>query len=320
MTAAQVQARRYLADMAAKGNWQRVIQDLNPENHLLDVNQWRPGDASWTTVLHEAAKQGAPLDVVSWLINRGALRSQRDAEGKTPYDVAKLEGHAPELLDLLAPPPSPLSREQIDRLDSLLAKAIDWFFESPFEGQDLRELFRYPPVGVLHEVPGQELWMQAPTFSGGLRVALRRGYLEMLAGYRNFMPDSAVEVRTWGFVITERGITKVYEGFANTPGDSAPSETTVPERTTKVLKWRQISDWWEADVFDATTKKLATTPQVSASIRLNTATNSGRGRVQSDTKGLASAKRLSLHPDLAHAQQAATARVAGGQTSGETTS
>lgn len=134
------------------------------------------------------------------------------------------------------------------------------------------------------------------------------------------MPDSAVEVRTWGFVITERGITKVYEGFANTPGDSAPSETTVPERTTKVLKWRQISDWWEADVFDATTKKLATTPQVSASIRLNTATNSGRGRVQSDTKGLASAKRLSLHPDLAHAQQAATARVAGGQTSGETTS
>jgi len=133
-------------------------------------------------------------------------------------------------------------------------------------------------VGVLHEVPGQELWMQAPTFSGGLRVALRRGYLEMLAGYRNFMPDSAVEVRTWGFVITERGITKVYEGFANTPGDSAPSETTVPERTTKVLKWRQISDWWEADVFDATTKKLATTPQVSASIRLNTATNSGRGR------------------------------------------
>jgi len=82
MTAAQVQARRYLADMAAKGNWQRVIQDLNPDNHLLDVNQWRPGDASWTTVLHEAAKQGAPLDVVSWLINRGALRSQRDAEGK----------------------------------------------------------------------------------------------------------------------------------------------------------------------------------------------------------------------------------------------
>ncbi|VCT90284.1 hypothetical protein MHAS_01988 [Mycolicibacterium hassiacum DSM 44199] len=147
MTAAQVQARRYPADMAAKGNWQRVIQDLNPDNHLLDVNQWRPGDASWTTVLHEAAKQGAPLDVVSWLINRGALRSQRDAEGKTPYDVAKLEGHAPELLDLLAPPPSPLSREQIDRLDSLLAKAIDWFLESPFEGQDLRELFRYPPGG-----------------------------------------------------------------------------------------------------------------------------------------------------------------------------
>lgn len=307
MVGSQVEAGCYLADMAAKGNWHRVMHDLDPENHLLDVNQWRPGDGSWITVLHEAAKQGAPLDVVSWLINRGALRSQKDAEGRTPYELAKVQGHGADLLDLLAPPPPPLSTEQIDRLDSLLAEAIDHFIQPTFEGQDLRRLFRYPPVGVLHELPARELWLQLPPILGGLRVTLQRGYLDLLAGYRSPTPAGGIEVRTWGFVITGRGVSTVYEGFVNTPADSEVSATTA-EDTSPVLKWRQVSDWWQATLVDPATGQLVTS---ATSFRIYQTEDGYQlwAWPQADEDSLALARRLSLHTDLDHAKQAANAHV-----------
>ncbi|MCB0931248.1 MAG: ankyrin repeat domain-containing protein [Mycobacterium sp.] len=241
MVESQIQAGGYLADMAAKGNWSRVIQDLDPDNHLVDVNQWRPGDTSWTTVLHEAARQGAPLEVVTWLVDRGALRSQRDSENRTAYEVAEYQGQPPELLDLLAPPPSPLSPELIEILDSRMAEVMDQFVQPAYEGQDLRRVFRYPPVGVLHEVRGNELWLQLPPASGGLRVTLQRGYIDVLFGYRSFMPDGAVEVRTWGYVLTQGGRSRVYEGFVSTPG-----EPSADEDADEVLEWRQVRNWWQA--------------------------------------------------------------------------
>ncbi|MEB3032077.1 ankyrin repeat domain-containing protein [[Mycobacterium] nativiensis] len=209
----QWQAGNYLADMAAKGNWPKVMQELNPDNHLLDVKQWRPGDRSCSTVLHQAATGGASSDVLSWLIGRGALRSQEDADGRTAYDMAALNGASPELLELLTPPPSPLEPERIETLNAHLAVTIDELIQPLFGSQDLRRLFRYPPVGVLHEVPGQELWLQVPNLMGGVRVILRRGYLELLFGYRRFGESGEVHVTTAAYLITHRGVLRVYDGY-----------------------------------------------------------------------------------------------------------
>lgn len=253
MTDSQFQAQSYLADMAAKGNWPRVMEYLDPGSGLTDVNQWRPGGKSWTTLLHEAARLGASREVVCWLLDRGALRSQTDAEGRTALDVAEQHGQQPDLLDLLAPPPSPLDTERIQLLDSHMSDVVDRFLQPAFAGQDLRKVFRYPPVGVLHEVSGSELWMQLPPSSGGLRVTLQRGFIELLLGYRD-LGGSALDVRTWGFVVTHRGAKCVYEGFASTPSD--PDMGVGIKDAGVLLKWRQASSWWQADKVDPSSRKV----------------------------------------------------------------
>ena len=70
--------------------------------HWVSVNQWRVGGSSWFAPLHQAAWHGASASVVSSLLERGALRSLRTRDGRTPYDVALARGHE-HLLELLAP-------------------------------------------------------------------------------------------------------------------------------------------------------------------------------------------------------------------------
>lgn len=209
----QFQAGVYLADMAKRGNWQKVLHELDPDNHLVDVKQWRPGGKSWLTVLHQAAWNGAPLDVVSLLIDRGALRSQPDAQGRTAYDIAAQHDQSADLLELLTPPPAPLDRARVDALNANLAATIDDLIQQLFRGEDLRKLFRYPPVEVLHEVPGQELWLPVPYLWGGFRVSLQPNHLELLGGYREQSPSGDVHVATAGYVITDDGSAQVYEGY-----------------------------------------------------------------------------------------------------------
>src|SRR5574337_283939 len=69
--------------MAKRGNWRTVLRTLDRGDRLVEVKQWRPGGKTWLTVLHQAGWNGAPLDVAARLIERGALRSQTDARGRT---------------------------------------------------------------------------------------------------------------------------------------------------------------------------------------------------------------------------------------------
>ena len=206
----QVQASMYLADMAKRGNWRKVLRELDHRDRLVDVKQWRPGGTSWLTVLHHAAGNDAPLEVVAGLVERGALRSQPDARGRTAYDIAVEQGHS-GLLEALAPPPSPLQPGQIAALDANLAATIDQLIQPLFAGRDLRALFRYPPVEVLHEVPG--LWFPVPYLWGGFRVLLADGRVELLGGYRELDLAGATHVATAGFLVTVDGVTQVSESF-----------------------------------------------------------------------------------------------------------
>ena len=200
----------FLADYAKSGKWAKVLEVLRPGNHLVNVNQSWPGDGSGSTVLHRAAELGAPDEVVSALISRGALRSLRNAEGRTPYEIAVDAGQPDSVLELLRPAPSPVDVEDRAALDAVVADVIDHYIQPIFGTHDLRRIVRYPPVEVLHEPPGQELWMQVPLMMGGFRVMLRDGHIELLGGYRRFR-DGEVHVTTHGFTVTPSGWELVHE-------------------------------------------------------------------------------------------------------------
>lgn len=207
---AEFQEGSFLADYAKKGLWKKVLGMLVPDNPLVNVNQFWPGDGTLSTVLHRAAELDAPDVVVQGLLDRGALRSLRNAEGLTAYEVAANAGQAPSRLQLLTPPPSPFGAEELIRLDAVVAEVIDHYIQPLFGGHDLRRILRYPPVEVLHEPPGQELWMQVPGMMGGFRMTLRGSHVELLGGYRRF-DESAVHVTTHGFVVTTSGWELVHE-------------------------------------------------------------------------------------------------------------
>lgn len=210
----RTQAALYLADMAKRGKWRKVLRELDRGDHMVDIKSWRPGGKTWLTALHQVGWNGAPRDVAAWLIERGALRSQPDARGRTAHDLAVEHNQPAELLELLTPPPSPLPRDELAALDVQLTEIIDNLIKHLFRGEDLRALFRYPPIEVLHELPGRQLWFPVPYLWGGFRVGLLAdNKVELFSGYRELGPAGEVHVATAGYTITPAGVVAVYEGF-----------------------------------------------------------------------------------------------------------
>ena len=198
-----------LADAAKAGRWPEVFEVLDLP--WVGPNSWRLGGSSWFAPLHQAAWHGAPADVVSSLLERGALRSLPARDGRTAYDVAAARGHH-ALLDLLHPPSSPLSHERIVALDTQLAAVIDGRLTLPggiAESYELPlgECLRYPPVAVLHEVRGQRVWFAVPGMYGGFSIALEHGYLYVESWLR------VVGGSGQAHVITHEGAVLVDEGF-----------------------------------------------------------------------------------------------------------
>lgn len=215
-----VAARHRLADAAKAGDWPMVFRLLDQPDAMVRVNDWRPGGTAWFTPLHQAAWHGAPTSVASELVARGALRSLTDSRGRTALDV-RTERNSAEFVSkgagaqsylalrgLLAPPPSPLSPARIRALDTHLAAVIEGRISGVlYEGRDPQAVLRYPPVAILHEVPGLRLWFPVPGMYGGFDIRLRDGYLEVNSWCR------VVGGSGQRHVITEQGSTLVGEGF-----------------------------------------------------------------------------------------------------------
>jgi hypothetical protein len=179
----------------------------------VNVNWWRPGGTAWFTALLQAAWHGAPIDVVVELIARGALRSVTDSRGCTPYSVCldrTAKGVAPKAnsmaREFLKPPPCPMPTEQVRALDRHLAAVIDGRIRGVLF-DDPRRVLRYPPVGILHEVPGQQLLFPVPGMYGGFRVMLRQDHLDVRSWCR-VVGGSGQPHR-----VTDEGATLVDEGF-----------------------------------------------------------------------------------------------------------
>lgn len=213
-------ARNKLADAAKAGQWSTVLRLLDEAGGVVNVNGWRPGGTAWFTPLHQAAWYGAPVSVAAELVARGALRSLTDARGRTPHDV-RLARDAKErakkgiaaqshlaLRSFLTPPASPLSTAQTQALDTHLAALIDSRVAGVlYDGRNPRTMLRYPPVAILHEVPGQRLWFPVPGMYGGFDIELRQGYLDVKSWCR------VVGGSGQAHVITEAGAVLVDSGF-----------------------------------------------------------------------------------------------------------
>ncbi|MFJ5871830.1 DUF4357 domain-containing protein [Dietzia maris] len=141
-----------LADAAAVGDWEAVLETLDSSDVRSRslVNTWRPGGVSMVTPLHQAAINGADVEVVERLIALGAWRSLADARGWLPVDLAILHGRS-ELVGALTPKVNrevevALFRVLTYRLDKLLAEITK---------EDAVPRFRAPQVAVIAEVGGE---------------------------------------------------------------------------------------------------------------------------------------------------------------------
>jgi Ankyrin repeats (many copies) len=218
-----VLASHRLADAAKVGDWSTVFGLLDDPAEQVDINWWRPGGTAWFAVLHQAAWHGAPTNVVDELIRRGALRSLTDSRGRTAYDIRcerDLKANHPKGIAAqqrkslvlreryLKPPPSPLAPKQIRALDRHLANMIDSRIRGVlYDGRDPRRVLRYPPVEILHEVPGQRLWFPVPGMYGGFDITLVEDFLDVKSWCR------VVGGSSQGHLITSAGAILVDEGF-----------------------------------------------------------------------------------------------------------
>ena len=216
-----VRACHRFADAAKAGDWSAVLLMLNDPTQQIDINWWRPGGTAWFTVLHQAAWHGAPVNVVASLIGRGALLSLTESQGRTAYDVFKdrereihsgtavgVDARARTLLERCLKPVTPaLASDQIQALDNHLAEVIDGRITVIFDGRNPRKVLRYPPVGILHEVPEQRLWFPVPGMYGGFDISLQDDFLDVKSWCR------VVGGSGQQHVITTAGAILVDEGF-----------------------------------------------------------------------------------------------------------
>ena len=198
-----VKAAHSLADAAKVGRWDLVLGLLAKPDVRLEVNGWRPGGPSWFTPLHQAAWLGAPSDVVEQLVDLGAWRTLRAADGRTPADIARDRGHE-HLAELLAPRSlRTTGSERCDALDEPLAQLV----ESRIRPQ-LSVRLRHPQTSVLTELPeGSTLWHGIPGMYGGFRIELMRGYLHVESWCR------VVGGSGQAHVVTTEGAILVDQGF-----------------------------------------------------------------------------------------------------------
>jgi len=150
-----------IADAAHAGRWRDVLAALGAENTdrtMFHPNVWRIGGSSGFTPLHQAAWHGAPAEVVRELVQRGAWRTLRAADGRDAAEIARQRGHVELVPELQAEPaegdlPFPV-------LDGHLMGLIEARVRPA-----LTVRLRYPQTAVVHEAG--RVWYPVPGMYGG---------------------------------------------------------------------------------------------------------------------------------------------------------
>lgn len=166
--------RHSLADAARKYDWVGVSEILHEHGEL--TNTTRPGGTLLFAPLHQAAHGGAPIEVVSDILRKGAWRTLQNSRGERPIDVAERQGHM-HLLPMLAPvlrrkvPYGVLTRMQEHFHKVVLGRAE----------QQVREFgMRLPELEPLLEYQNERFWFAVPGMYGGFSYWLEADGVEAI--------------------------------------------------------------------------------------------------------------------------------------------
>ena len=119
--------RHQLANAAKTYDWEETLAILSGNPDLINVS--RPDGKSWFAPLHQASHGGAPVEVVRRMLDTGAWRTLRIADGQRPIDIASARRHS-HLLKALEPthkrdvPKSLLSILQRNFHDVIVERAL----------------------------------------------------------------------------------------------------------------------------------------------------------------------------------------------------
>ncbi|WP_073480895.1 ankyrin repeat domain-containing protein [Streptoalloteichus hindustanus] len=162
-----------LANAARNARWAEVLDLLAKTPNA--VNRPRIGGTSGYTVLHHAAWNGAPPDVVRRLLDLGAWRRLRSTRGQLPVDLAARRGHA-HLIDLLRPAPAhPVADDVLAALEQRLHQLVT----SRMAEFRITRVLRLPQVAPLTELVEPVMWFPVPGMYGGFAIELQGPELQV---------------------------------------------------------------------------------------------------------------------------------------------
>lgn len=163
-----VDAAHAVADAAREYQWARLLDLLKRDPQR--INAGRLGGSSGYAPLHQAAHGGAPTEVVQALLGLGALRTLRTTAGERAVEIARQRGHH-RLLEVLTPKPSlNVAADKLTAVEAGVHQVIR-------DREDIQHLLngadlRLPPLELLTETPGNDLWFPVPGMYGGFHLQL----------------------------------------------------------------------------------------------------------------------------------------------------
>jgi hypothetical protein len=161
-----VEAHDKLADAAKSGDWVTVWELLR--TGIAGVNSVRVGGKGMFSPLHQAAWRGEPADIVRRLLEFGAYRTLRNADGERPIDIAGRKG-AYHLIDDLRPRPA---HELEDWVIHGLEYRLHRHIRDRLTGMLPDVHLRMPQIGPMIEETEPTMWFPVPGLYGGFSIAL----------------------------------------------------------------------------------------------------------------------------------------------------
>ncbi len=157
-----------IADAAKAGQWDKLLRIFREKPG--QINQPGIQGKARYTPLHQAARNGASVEVAEQLIRLGASRMVRNARDETPLETAR-RATSRHLLEVLQPAPvHQVSEVQIAKLEAQLRNVVLGRTDDLVEQNQIE----FPPLCLLLERESPMIWFPIPGMYGGFRIELRR--------------------------------------------------------------------------------------------------------------------------------------------------
>ena len=166
--------------------WNSVFELASSDANL--VNCVRPGSDSYYTILHGAARIGAPTEVINKFIDLGAFKTMKTKSGETPFDLARKFGHD-EIVNLLIPK---INFECDFNTLKSIENNLHLLITKETEGLVYKHSLRLPDISILLEIRHDDrVYFSIPGMMGGVSFSLK-------CIDKKVVLEVQIESRMWG--------------------------------------------------------------------------------------------------------------------------